>query len=476
MNRIKYILFALGLSLATAQDLNEARVFEWWDNGIITAEEATEILDLLEEDNQEEACLLAQVYAQETCGEVAARDKPAKSTDRKTSTKSAARKGKDHPSLAPHGYALWKGRIDSTGHLESHRTELQVQFYRYRLRLGSQELLTYRNAGSEAHFGQVSTRELHSQIPLDTLWGTALLYPLGNFHVAGLLDTAHTEQLRLGYSRRSMTAAELFYWHGAASNQNGDSTAPNAEIHSGGLQTKFPFGQMALWWQHGQAIPLIKILLHDGEKRKNTDEPLLFSWRTTAYLHGEEVPQWARLSSTIQKSRLWGSQSLTVTAPELANTKITGNARLLLPLESDSLSERLKASLESGPPLFRANASATCREAQENCRESDWKAGFTTTPWEMVTLGASAKFRTRAERHLPPPDVEISSFFTDRKQSHIGFTYTIPQGNPTKNTRFRSEIRFFEDFLEFSFVCIFKDVEKLTLNPVRGYAEVRILF
>lgn len=476
MNRIKYILFALGLSLAAGQDLNEARVFEWWDNGIITAEEATEILDLLEEDNREEACLLAQVYAQETCGEAPTkeidRDKPAKSANREVPAKSTARKGKDRPSLVPHGYALWKGRIDSTGHLESYRTELQVQFYRYRLHLGSQELLSYRNAGSEAHFGQVSTRELHSQIPLDTLWGTALLYPLGNFHVAGLLDTAHTEQLRLGYSRRSMAAAELFYWHGEAR----DSSAASAEIHSAGLQTKFPFGQMTLWWQHGQGSPLIKILLHDSEKRKNTNETLLFTWRTTAYLHGEKVPQWARLSNTIQKSRLWGSQSLTVAAPELANTKITGNARLLLPLESDSLSERLKATLESGPPLFRANLSATCREAQENCRESDWKTGFTTTPWEMVTLGAFARFRYHAEQHLPPPYVEISSFFTDCKQSHIGFTYTFPQGDPTKNTRFRSEIRFFEDFLEFSFVCIFKDIDKFILNPVRGYAEIRILF
>ena len=477
MNRIKYILFALGLSLAAGQDLNEARVFEWWDSGIITAEEATEILDLLEEDNQEEACLLAQVYAQETCSD--APDRKAPDGERSARERSAhdahakrtARKGKDRPSLIPRGYVLWKARIDSAGHLESQRTELQVQFYRYRLRLGSQDLLTYRNAGSEAHFGQVSTRELHSQIPLDTLWGTALLYPLGNFHVAGLLDTANTEHLRLGYSRRGIAAAELFYWHGMAGDSTADATA---EVHSAELQTKFPFGQIALWWQHGQDSPLIKVLLHDKENRKKNGEPLLFGWRTTAYFHEEEIPQWARLSATIQKSRLWGSQSLTIAAPELANTKITGNARLLLPLQSDSLSERLKIGLESGPPLFRANLSATCREAQENCRESDWKTGFTTT-WEMVTLGASARFRYRTEQHLPPPYVEISSFFTDCK-SRIGFTYIFPEGNPAKNTRFRSEIHFIEDFLDFSLVCIFKDIDKLTLNPVRGYAEIRILF
>ena len=472
LNKIWIISFLmLGLSQASGKNLDEARVFEWWDNGIVTAEEATEILDLLEEDNQEEACLLAQVYAQETCGDTLARGTPAKG---------ASRKGKERPSLAPHGYALWKARIDSAGHLETHRTELQMQFYRYRLRLGSQELLTYKNSSSEAHFGQVSTRELHSQIPLDTLWGTALLYPLGNFHVAGLLDTASTEQLRLGYSRRGSAAAEIFYWHGVAGGKNGDGAAAGdstaaAEVHSAGLQTKFPFGQMALWWQHGQGSPLIKFLLHDRENQKKAGEPLLFGWQTTAYLHGKEIPQWARLSNTIQKSRLWGSQSLTILAPELANTKITGNARLLLPLQSDSLSERLKMALESGPPPFRANISATCREAQENCRESDWKTGFTST-WETVTLGASARFRYRTEQHLPPPYVEISSLFTDSKKSHIGFTYIFPQGNPAKSTHFRSEIHFIEDFLDFSFVCIFKDIDKFILNPVRGYAEIRILF
>ena len=78
MNRIRLVklpcgfiaaLLALGVLQATASPLDEAKVFDWWDNGIISAEEATEILDLLEEGNQEEACLLAQVYAQESCEE-----------------------------------------------------------------------------------------------------------------------------------------------------------------------------------------------------------------------------------------------------------------------------------------------------------------------------------------------------------------------------------------------------------------------
>lgn len=138
--------------------------------------------------------------------------------------------------------------------MESHRTELQVQFYRYTLRLGSQELLAYKNQGSEANFGDISTRELHSQIPLDTLWGTALLYPLGPFHVAGLLDTAKTTQVRLGYGQRGTGSAEIFYWHGFG-NSTQASDSLQTDVHSLGLQAKTPFAQVAAWWQYGQEFP-----------------------------------------------------------------------------------------------------------------------------------------------------------------------------------------------------------------------------
>ena len=260
------IALALGALQATASPLDEAKVFDWWDNGIITPKEATEILDLLEEGNQEEACLLAQVYAQESCEE-SPTQKSKSATSQAARSKSPRRTGKTpvRPSLVPHGYVDWKGRIDSTGHLESHRTELQVQFYRYTLRLGSQELLAYKNQGSEAYFGDVSTRELHSQIPLDTLWGTALLYPFGNFHVAGLLDTARTTQVRLGYGQRGVATIDAFYWHGFG-NGSLQADARATEIHSLGMQAKTPFAQVAAWWQHGQEFPLIKILLYGSEK------------------------------------------------------------------------------------------------------------------------------------------------------------------------------------------------------------------
>ena len=459
------VTLALGVLQAAASPLDEAKVFDWWDNGIVTAEEATEILDLLEEGNQEEACLLAQVYAQESCEDPPSRVAQPKSPRRRDKTP----KGKvpTRPSLTPHGFVDWKGRIDSAGHLESHRTELQVQFYRYTLRLGSQEHLAYKNQGSEAYFGDISTRELHSQIPLDTLWGTSLLYPLGPFHVAGLLDTAKTTQVRLGYGQRGTGSAEIFYWHGFG---NGTQAT---EIHSLGLQAKTPFAQVAAWWQYGQEFPLIKILLYGSE---NTSHPVVFSWRTTAYIHREDIPRWARLSSTIQKSKYWGSQSLSMRAPDLLNTKVTANAGLISPLDADTMAVRLKLGGESGPEFLRAAASVTCRDAGTNCRVTDWKGGLNASPWEFWVLGASVRVRHARPEGFAPPHLELSNLFRDRTKSYTKFTLIAPKGRPQDDLRLRTEFLISGDFLDFSLVCTFKGMERLEPVPARGFAEAKMRF
>ncbi len=420
--------------------------------------------------------LLAQVYAQESCEDPPSRVAQPKSPRRRDKTP----KGKvpTRPSLTPHGFVDWKGRIDSTGHLESHRTELQVQFYRYTLRLGSQELLAYKNQGSEAYFGDISTRELHSQIPLDTLWGTALLYPLGPFHVAGLLDTAKTTQVRLGYGQRGTGSAEIFYWHGFG---NGTQAT---EIHSLGLQAKTPFAQVAAWWQYGQEFPLIKILLYGSEKRGSSKQMkdgiksagIVYSWRTTAYIHREDIPRWARLSSTIQKSKYWGSQSLSMRAPDLLDTKVTANAGLISPLDADTMAVRLKFGGESGPEFLRVAASVTCRDAGTNCRTTDWKGGLNASPWEFWVLGASVRVRHARPEGFAPPHLELSNLFRDLSKNYTKFTLIAPKGRPQEDLRLRTEFLISGDFLDFSLVCTFKGMERLEPIPVRGFAEAKVRF
>ena len=56
-------------SLASDQSIDQAKIFDWWDDGLVTAEEASELLDMIQDGNFEEACLLSQALALETCAE-----------------------------------------------------------------------------------------------------------------------------------------------------------------------------------------------------------------------------------------------------------------------------------------------------------------------------------------------------------------------------------------------------------------------
>lgn len=483
--------------LAHAQ-VSEAQVFEWWDAGVITPEQAEEMLTLLDEGDQEEVCLMAEVYAQESCS--ANDDRATKRATRESehATKRAARhtggrtEKTSRPSLAPHGYALYKARFDSLGHLESHREELQISFYRYTLKLGSQELLTYKNEGSEAYFGQISSRELHSHFLLDTLWGTALLYPIGNFHVAGLLDTSMVTQFRLGYRFGKTGLAEGVYWENRRHDAHG--------VYSFALQTKSNAGKISAWYQQGQRTPLVKIELHGSSKNasssdnaaspsknaatssKNAAGSFPLEWRTTAYYHGDSVPDLARLSTTILKSRLWGSQTISAKAKNLMNTQAAVNVRFINPLHSDSVSTRIKGTVQSGPDFLRGTAQATCLEAQDNCNKIDYRGALEWYATEHLTTGGSA--RTRHTRHavnerraeFSPPNLEAHLQFQDTPGNFAKVTVKFPDASPAKQFQLQNEGHFTADFLEISVVTTFKRTLKKDLHPSQATITAKISF
>lgn len=433
----------------------EADIFNWWDEGVITPEQANEMLLMLEENNQSELCLMAEVYAQEPCEGNESLNGDEIDSSRRPSGNQRKRRGAA-PSLMPHGFALWKGILDSTGHLQSHREELQISFYRYGLRLGSQNLLSYSEGNYQAHLGQISTREIQSQIPLDTLWGTSLNFPLGKFQLGGMLDTQWTSQLRVGYRFNRSHSLDGALW----------------SSRSVSLQAAFPFGRVAGWWQHSQAEPLLRIQLHGSGK--NAGET--FSWRTTAYIHGDSVPQFARLSSTILNSRLWGSQTVSLGIPDLANSRITAAARLINPLHSDSISSRFKLDVQSGPKWFRAQGSATCLEARENCRRTDWKSLVNSVLLDRWLLGGSAKVRYIREDGFGNPRLECSFGFMENAGNLVRIILIAPDGNPYSKFQLKNEIKLNGDFLSFILSATFNASRNTELHPYHASATAKVMF
>ena len=461
MNRI-LLLFALLFfaAVSTANTLppfDEAQVFEWWDDGIITPDEADEIFSRLEEENYEEACLLAEVYAQEPCALPEKQKKPKKTrSERKrkpSKTAQVPKSAQEVPSIVPHGKISWKGQYDSDGHLKKLRKELQVQFYYFRFRFGSQELLSYRRDGFEAHFGQVSTLEFHSHLPLDTLWGAALSFPIGKFRLGAFLDTSKAFHTHLGFQVNRSNELSATFWK-----------FPDESALA--LQARTSLGQVSAWYQFGQDFPLVKIQLQS--------EKTHLSWKTTAYFHGDSIPQGLNLSKGIVENRLWASQTVTAHWPEALNTSFSAKARVLSPIGSDSVSARFKLSLETGPERLRPSLSATCLEASENCSGTEWK-GSIESAWEQFTFKSSARFR-HSKGRTKPPRIEIGASYRKSSRTFAKLTLAFPEANPAKSISMQNEFRIDNDFLGCDFIFAFKKTRKTHFQPNYAHLEASFKF
>ena len=444
MKKILLILtFTVFATAVTAQEsalppFDAAQVFEWWDDGIITAEEADEIFSRLEEENYDEACLLAEVYAQEPC------PKPAQA-------KSASQNAQKTPGIIPHGNVSWKGQYNSDGHLKKHREELQIQFYYFKLRLGSQELFTYRRNDTEAYFGQVSTQEFHSHIPLDTMWGTALLYPIGKFRIGAFLDTSKAFNAHLDYKPNRQNQAGITFWR-----------FTDASVIA--LQARTTLGQISTWYQFGQDRPLVKIQLQSVKKH--------LSWKTTAYLHGDSIPQGLNLSKGITENWLWASQTITARWPETLNSEFSFKARLLSPTATDSVSVRYKATLTSGPEQFRPSLSVTCLEASDNCNTTEWKGAVEST-WEPFSFKAGTKFRY--DRNPKPPRIELGA--TYRSSTALAkLTIAFPETTPAKGFSVQNEIKVDAEPLGCDFAFAFKKTKTKPFKPNFAHIQANLKF
>ena len=447
------LIFAItiGSIAARAQaPFDESQVFEWWDDGIITSEQADEIFSRLEEQNYDEACLLAEVYAQEPCATPPPKQpKPRTKKKSKPPTKIA----KDTASIIPHGHLAWKAQYDSAGHLKKLHKELQLRFYYFKFRLGSQELLSYRRDGLEAYFGQISTLELHSHLPLDTLWGTALLYPIGKFRLAALIDSSKTFHSRVSFRPNRQNEITAAYWK-----------FPSQSAIA--LQARSTLGQISAWYQIGQDMPLFKIQLQNEKKH--------LSWKTTAYIHGDSVPQGLNLSKGIVDNWLWASQTVNLHWQELYNTTFSAKVRLLSPVGTDSVSARFKATLTSGPKRLRPSFSVTCVEASDNCNTTEWKPAIESS-WEHLTLNANAKF-THAGDSTKPPKIELAASYRQSKNAFVRLQVAFPYGNPAKAISVQNEFKLDSDWLGGDLIFAFKKRKTSSFQPNFAHLQFFLKF
>lgn len=498
MGKRLFLIALLAAARALTAELTEARIFEWWDDGIVTPEEADEMLALLDEGDMREACALAEVYAGEACDFFSG---PALDSVRKHYR----------------GHYIAKLRLDSSGALSAQRHDFEFEFRRLTLKLGAQELLTYKSKRGEAHLGQISTRELHSEIPLDTLWGTAIAYALGKFRLSAMLDTSRAANFGLAAGPFSKFSAQAAFWAGAGtipatSTNVATSTDPAEDASAAGdsaqvlpaaapqpsasLTLVAPSGKISAWYQAGQSFPLVRFSFQGRDAA--------FSWSTTGYIHGDSVPAPARLSPSILKNSFWSTQNVSFRAKEFFDTKATASARVTKPLHSDSISGRLSLDINGGPEFARPALKFTCIEAASECDQALYQASFSSShAFGQTTATLSGGARTRHERSghsWQAPRLEISIALTEKaalslssnkaqsltgnkapsstgnRRNSFRISFVAPEARPDKKMQIRTETRIYGDHLEFSLTAAFQRSEKTNFHPTHAQVTTGFFF
>lgn len=445
------VFFATAVAAAP---ITETQVFDWWDDGIISPEEAQEILDQLQEGNLRDACLLAEVYALENCN------------DENSDIENTNANSQATISAPKFGYVSWKTRWDSLGQVERNFAELKVNFYRFTLKLGNQELLTYKRDGAEAHFGDISTREFHSAFPLDTLWGSVFIYPLGNLKMGGALDTAGNIHGQLSYSIDNLNNLQAAYWH--------------KNSHALSLQLESDWFQGGIWWQQGQGLPFVKLQVQKSHGTTAKDKDRLIKkvgWKTVVYFHGDSIPDQIHLTNILQKHKFWGTQNVSATFADSWHSKISANARIMIPLDVDTANAKFKVDIESGPKILRGTASGICLDAANGCEQSDWKLKV-QSGMAQLTTSASVKSRFTSDHGFDVPRIEAGATYNLAPQNFIRLAIAFPKANPQRQTQVRSQISFdaLDRHLQCSLTASYRWGSTLNFHPTHGYLQIKALF
>lgn len=500
MGKRLFLIALLAAARALTAELTEARIFEWWDDGIVTPEEADEMLALLDEGDMREACALAEVYAGEACDVFSG---PALDSVRKHYR----------------GHYIAKLRFDSSGALSAQRHDFEFEFRRLTLKLGAQELLTYKSKRGEAHLGQISMRELHSEIPLDTLWGAAIAYALGKFRLSAMLDTSRAANFGLAAGPFSKFSAQATFWAGADPTANASAAGDSAQVlpaaapqPSASLTLVAPSGKISAWYQAGQSFPLVRFSFQGRDAA--------FSWSTTGYIHGDSVPAPARLSPSILKNSFWSTQNVSFRAKEFFDTKATASARVTKPLHSDSISGRLSLDINGGPEFARPALKFTCIEAASECDQALYQASFSSShAFGQTTATLSGGARTRHERSehsWQAPRLEIAIALTEKaalslssnkaqsltsnnvqssinnktlsstskkapsstgnRRNSFRISFVAPEARPDKKMQIRTETRIYGDHLEFLLTAAFQRSEKTNFHPTHAQVTTGFFF
>ena len=320
---IALLFICCGLSLA-AEALTPEQVFWGWDDGRLTYEQVEELLELLEREDEANACALWYAYVGEPCVGYEALN--------------------SDDEIPVHARVVWRASLDSLGVPYAQSLRAETNYTRYRLKLlwkgdraalrkrPAEGRLEYSDKKAGAVFGNLTYTDVQSPFSLTKFFGYAghITFPVVDMSALLTLDSSYGLRLGTG-NKKTVAASGMGIYH--------------EKDCSGFAHVFIPGAEFALGWNEHWKTPLVLGKFNYSEKTVRK-----FQWNGIVYWHQNDSLRGPfQFPSSVATNEWWVTQRQSLA---WSDWTFSWNERLFIPQDTGA------ASLEGAFAILRKRNAA----------------------------------------------------------------------------------------------------------------------
>lgn len=388
MRKFPLALLLLAAPFALAE-LTAEQVFWWWDDGLIEANEASDLLELIENDDEDAACEMAEALGLEHC---------------------------EKEEFAGKGYVRYRESRNSADSviLRKLDAELHYNAYSFKVTVPGEWQLGYSRGRFEALLGTIDYRDIGILMPLEDYDGMWSAIRDDEFSLGGLIMTDTTFGAMFG-------AGPLSFWGFAG-----------PELRAVSASGEVEYANLSVFYANEMESPLFR-----AQVKYATKTAPKFAWNGVLWAHADTtLPEMLNVTSSVKKSLVWSSQTQKFT---LKGYAASFTEKLQVPINADtgSVSTSLAGTFKKTASTFRGLLGFACRDASTSCG----KPQIRVEP--QIVLGKASlysKFRLQGDSfseldHFPRVVAGAKISSTEKTFARAEFTY--PEGGRSSSSPWR---------------------------------------
>ena len=426
---LKLLLFALLIPSFCFAEISAELVLEWLDNGIITALETEDLLKLIEEENEEEACAYAFAVGIYQC------------------------KKKEKTKKEFSGFLKYTDLRDSSGDVVSKKASAKIKYKAYST-FGNSDgefLLAYQKKNLETLFGYLNNSDIHFSIPQKKYLGSFYAFQGCDFSAGFLLSVDSMQAFLFSYR----------YFYGSVYFVSGETNYA--------LEIKNKTSAFALWWNKEMSAPLWRASLVFKESGFFD-----FSFRSLFYGHQDtQIPYPLKLPTSVSMHKIWGSMTQTLSKK---NYGVAFTEKILVPYDSSETKIYLGVLLQKQKGFWGWNFGLAFREISSSWQKPQIRAE-TFLNFESISVYVKSRMQSDSLKNLfHEPRLILGVKSENYKNVYFKTEIVYPENAPsrTRPYQFIEEAGLKMKALRISLKYIFRYYEKF--SPYRFSLNFKYLF